>query len=149
MALEGIIESIRKARADIIANRETDALRIAFDLLSLIKLRIQTSGENAQNQKFAPYTPFTKRDRAKKGYQIGFVDYTQTGVFWAGIRPRIESATIVKAVVIIGPTDAYGSEVLVSAQTKRGNLLLASKEEIKVIEAVNLERVKNYLNFSK
>jgi len=147
MALEGVIESIRKAKADIIANRETDALRIGFDLLALVKLRIQTSGENSQNQKFAPYTPFTKRDRASKGYQIGFVDYTQTGRFWANIRPRIESSSIVEAVVIIGPTDAYGREVLTSAEPKRGNLLLASNDEIELVKQVNIERVKKYLNF--
>lgn len=147
MAFEGVLESIRKAKADIIANRETDGLRMAFDLLALVKLRIQTSGENADGGQLAPYTPFTKRDRASKGYQIGFVDYTQTGRFWGNIRPRVESATIVEAVIVIGPTDAYGRAVLDSAEPKRGNLLLASKEEIELVKKVNLERVKKYLKF--
>lgn len=147
MALEGVLESIRKAKADLIENRGKDALVIGFDLLALVKLRIQTSGKNFEGEPLAPYTPFTKRDRKSKGYQIGFVDYTQRGVFWAGIRPRIESANIVNAVVVIGPTDAYGQEVLNAAQPKRGNLLLASKEEIDIVNQANIERVKKYLKF--
>lgn len=147
MALEGVLESIRKAKADIIENRGKDALVIGFDLLALVKLRIQTSGKNFEGEPLAPYTPFTQRDRKSKGYQIGFVDYTQRGVFWAGIRPRIESANIVNAVVVIGPTDAYGQEVLNDAQPKRGNLLLASKEEIDIVKQANIERVKKYLKF--
>jgi hypothetical protein len=146
MALEGIIESIRKAKADIIRNREQDGLRIAFDVLALVKLRIQTSGVNSEGVKFAPYTPFTVRERRAGGYQVGFVDYTQTGRFWATIRPRVDASTIVSATIVIGPTDAYGREILIDAEPKRGNLLLASKEEIDFARKANIDRVTGYLN---
>lgn len=145
MAFEGIIESIRKAKADIIKNREQDGLRIAFDVLALVKLRVQTSGTNAAGEKFAPYTPFTVRERRKGGYQVGFVDYTQTGRFWASIRPRVEASDIFSVTVAIGPTDAYGREILDDAEPKRGNLLLASKEEIETARAANVQRVEKYL----
>lgn len=146
MALEGIIESIRKARADIAQNREQDGLRIAFDLLALVKLRVQTSGINAGGQPFAPYTLFTKRERTKGGYQVGFVDYTQTGRFWASIRPRVEDSSPFAVTIAIGPTDAYGREILDDAEPKRGNLLLASKEEIELARQANLQRVIGYIN---
>lgn len=146
MALDGIIGSIRKVSADITQNREKDGLRIAFDVLALVKLRVQTSGVNSEGQSFAPYTPFTKRERTKGGYQVGFVDYTQTGRFWASIRPRVEDSSPFAVTIAIGPTDAYGREILDDAEPKRGNLLLASKEEIEIARKFNFERISNYLN---
>jgi hypothetical protein len=77
---------------------------------------------------------------------VGFVDYTQTGRFWATIRPRVDASTIVSATIVIGPTDAYGREILIDAEPKRGNLLLASKEEIDFARKANIDRVTGYLN---
>jgi len=73
-----LLNAIKQAKADLIANRENDALKIAFDQVALTKLRIQSSGENAYGQKFPDYVPGYKRDRQKKGYQVEFVDLFQT-----------------------------------------------------------------------
>ena len=41
MALDKILDEIRRIKAELTANRQAEALRIAFDQLALTKLRIQ------------------------------------------------------------------------------------------------------------
>jgi hypothetical protein len=144
MAFEGIIQRIRQIKADIIQNRESDAMRIAFDLSALIKLRIQTSGQNSENTPFVPYTPFTVRERSAKGYQVGYVDFTQTGQFWANVRPRVESSNVFSATVVIEGDSARSKEIVQKAAPKRGNILQASKEEIALASEANKIRIQKY-----
>ena len=146
MAFEKLIERIRQIKADITANREADALRIGLDLTALIKLRIQTRGENAGGASFLPYTPFTKADRAAKGYQIGYVDFTQTGRLWASIAPRIESSDVFSATVVIEGRDQYSQDIIKKSAPKRGNITQASKEEIEFARRANRTRIEMYFN---
>lgn len=147
MAFEKLIERIRKIKADIINNREADALRIGLDLTALIKYRIQTRGQNADGAEFLPYTPFSKRMRAAQGYQIGFVDFTQTGRLWANIAPRIESSSVFSATVVIEGSEQRSKDLVQKFAPKRGNILKASKEEIALAENANRERIKKYITF--
>jgi hypothetical protein len=144
MALERIIERIRQIKADITNNREADALRIAFDLSALIKLRIQTSGQNADGSAFAPYVPPYAKSRAKAGYQVGFVDYTRTGRMFAAVRPRVESSNVFSATVVIEGGDQRSKDIIAGAVKKRGNILRASAEEIALAKQANRERVQSY-----
>lgn len=144
MALERIIERIRQIKADITNNREADALRIAFDLSALIKLRIQTSGQNADGSAFAPYVPPYAKSRAKAGYQVGFVDYTRTGRMFAAVRPRVESSNVFSATVVIEGGDQRSKDIIAGAVKKRGNILRASAEEIALAKEANRERVQSY-----
>lgn len=147
MAFEAIIERVRQIKADIIKNREAEVLKMALDGLALVKLRIQTKGQSADGPQFAPYVPSYAAERKKAGYQIGFVDYTRTGQFWASVRPQVETSNIFKTVVVIGATNARGSEILKGAEPKRGNLLQFSKDEIKLLEEMNQRRVAKYIKF--
>lgn len=147
MAFEAQIEKIRAIKAALSSNREADLLRIAFDLSALIKLRIQTSGQNFKNEPFVPYTPFTKRDRTKKGYQVGYVDFTQTGQLWASIGPRIVGATDTAATVSIESRNQRGKEILDKAEPKRGNILLPSLEELQIAREANTQRILKYIIF--
>ena len=146
MAFEAQIEKIRAIKAEIIRTQGQRALTIAFDLSALIKLRIQTRGENYQNAALPPYTPFTVRDRKKKGYQVGYVDYTQTGQLWASVGPRMISENNGIAVVVIESRNQRGKDILTKAEPKRGNLLLASQSEIKDAEDVYKNTLANLLN---
>lgn len=146
MAFEKLIERIRRIKADLTNNREADALRIGLDLTALIKLRIQTTGRDADLQAFVPYTPFTRRDRAIKGYQVGYVDFTQTGRLWANIAPRIESSNVFSATVVIEGRDKYSKDIIEKSAPKRGNITRASKEEIELARAANRSRIEKYFN---
>lgn len=145
MPFQRVIERIRQIKADIINNREADALRIALDQVALIKLRIQTSGESADGSKFSPYVPAYEKSRKNAGYQVGFVDFTRTGRFWAVVRPSVESSNVFSATVIIQATDERGQSIAKGAQKKRGNILNPSKEEIELVREANKRRLENYL----
>lgn len=133
MAFEEEIGIIRQIRADLNRTREQRVLQVAFDLSALIKLRIQSRGENYQGSPLPPYTPFTVRDRKAKGYQVGYVDYTQTGRLWASVSPRLVSSDDGGVTtVVIESREQRGKDILERAEPKRGNLLLASDEEIKL-----------------
>lgn len=147
MAFERILARIRQIKADIINNRERDMLRIALDQVALIKLRIQTSGKNANGNPFAPYDPNYSKQRQKAGYQVGFVDYTRTGQFWAGIRPRVVSSDIFQTTVQLESDNPRGEDILAGAEKKRGNLLTPSKEEIEFVRTANKKRLEGYLKF--
>jgi len=132
MAFEAEIESIRRIKADILGTGGKRLLTIAFDLSALIKLRIQTKGENAAGAKFVPYTALSKQLRKAAGYQIAFVDFTQTGQLWASVGPRLVSSANAVSTVVIESRNARGKEILDKAGTKRGNIREVSESETKI-----------------
>ncbi len=67
MALENILNRIRQIKNNLTFNREAEAMRMAFDQLALLKLRIQTKGQNSAEQPFAPYVPAYAKKAAKVG----------------------------------------------------------------------------------
>lgn len=139
------IDKIRLVREALINNREADLLRISLDLSALIKLRIQTKGENAQGNPFEPYTPYSKRLRKAAGYQIGFVDFTQTGQMWASIRPRVLAHSREETTVVLESGNTRGQEILVKQEPKRGNILTPNQAEIKIVTDANTRRILNRL----
>jgi len=147
MVLDSIIAKIRQIKADIISNREADALRIAFDLSALIKLRIQSSGQNAAGASFEGYVPPYAENRKKAGYQVGYVDFTRTGRLMANIRPRVENSNVFSATVVIEGADQRSKDIINGAYRKRGNILEASPAEIALAEEANQSRLKKYVIF--
>lgn len=147
MAFEAEIQQIRQLKSDLLRTQSQRVLAIAFDVSALIKLRIQTRGENSQNQSFPYYTPFTVRTRKAKGYQVGYVDYTQTGQLWASVGPRLVSEGDGKVSVVIESRNQRGKGILDKAVPKRGNLLLASEEELKIAQEAYTRSLEQVLNF--
>jgi hypothetical protein len=147
MSIRALIANIERAKSALIANRDNEALRIAFDLTALIKLRIQTEGKDADNKPFVPYDPDYAKERKGAGYQIAFVDFTRTGRLMANIRPRLESAERDRATVVIEGDSQLSKDILSGQARKRGNILRASKEERAMVEQANRERVLKYLTF--
>lgn len=147
MAFETEIQQIRQLKSDLLRTQAQRVLAIAFDVSALIKLRIQTTGENSQNQKLPYYTPFTVKSRKAKGYQVGYVDYTQTGQLWASVGPRLISDGGGLCKVVIESRNQRGKDILTKAEPKRGNLLLASDEELKIAQESYTRGIENVLNF--
>ena len=90
---------IRQNLADLRANRERELQIIGADLSTLIKLRIQGSGENYLNTKFSPYTAGYAKQRTKKGFQTSYVDFTRSGRMWASVYPDVQGNSAVMTVV--------------------------------------------------
>ena len=147
MSFEAKIEQVRAIKAAIASNREPDLLRIAFDLSALIKLRIQTTGQNFKNEPFRPYHPVSVRLRKKAGYQVGYVDFTQTGQLWASVGPRSLGGTETEATVVIESSNKRGQDIIKGAFLLRGNILLPSEEEIKFARQANIARITKRLTF--
>lgn len=141
MAFENLLARIRQIKSNLINDRENEALRIAFDQLALTKLRIQTKGQNFNEQPFAPYVPAYAKERQAAGYQVGYVDFTRTGRMWAAVRPRVESSSIFSATVVIEGADQRSKDIIAGAAKKRGNILQPSKSEIEFVRQANRERV--------
>ena len=146
MAFERVIERIRQIKADIINNREADALRIAFDITALVKLRIQTSGKDASGSAFADYVPAYAKQRKKAGYQVGYVDFTRTGRLFANIAPKVESSNAFSTVIVIEGSDKLSKDIIAGAARKRGNILAASESEIELARNANRSRLEKYFN---
>lgn len=135
---------IAKLRANLQAleeQRQTEVLRIALDATALLKLRIQTTGKNAEGQSFAPYTPGYTKQRQKKGAQTGYFDFTVTGRAMANIQPRVEANETGKTVVVIGARDQDNIDKIRGQFKKRGNILRLSQNEIQMVSDANRERL--------
>ncbi len=55
-SISAYIEVLRQRRAQIIAERRKAALQIGVEAIALVKLRIQTTGKNAENEQFKGYS---------------------------------------------------------------------------------------------
>jgi len=141
MAFERLLNRIREIKQNLIDDRESEVLRIALDQLALTKLRIQTKGQNSNEQPFAPYTEPYKKNRQKSGYQIGYVDFTRTGRLWANVQPRIIESNVFSATVQIEGQEQRSKDIIAGAQRKRGNILQPSKAEIELTRQANRRRV--------
>ncbi len=141
MAFEAILNRIREIKQNLIDDREAEVLRIAFDQLALTKLRIQTKGQDFNEQQFAPYTEAYKKNRQAGGYQIGYVDFTRTGRLWANVQPRIVASDVFSATVQIEGQEQRSKDIIRGAEKKRGNILQPSKAEIELTRQANNRRV--------
>lgn len=139
--MAGIIERLRQIKADLIANREAELMRIALDQIALVKLRVQSSGLNSNEVPFEDYTPDYKRSRAKAGYQVGYVDFTRTGKLWAGIVPVVVESSLYKTVIEFRANGERGEKILQGAKRKRGNITQPSKSEIQMARDANRQRI--------
>jgi len=146
-SIRDLINSLKEAKAQIIANREADALRIALDQVALVKLRIQSRGVNADGAKFEPYVPAYAKQRKNKGYQVEFVDFTRTGRLMASISPRVTSSSVFSATVVIGPDNPESEKILAGLSRKRGNILEPSEQELQIIREANRRRILKYFTF--
>lgn len=142
MAFEQTLNRIRQIRANLNANREARAMRIGFDLAALIKLRIQTKGQNSDEQQFAPYVPAYAKERKRSGYQVAIVDFTRTGRLWANVQPSVESVTATSVTVVIGGMSDYSKDIIKGAKRKRGNITQPTKGEIELARQANIEAVR-------
>ena len=114
-----IINRIRQIKHDLTANREADATRIALDQIALTKLRIQTTGQNSENQPFSPYVPPYAKQRQKAGYQVGYVDFTRSGRMWAAVRPFVVKSSVFSATIEIRGADQRAQDIIAGARAKK------------------------------
>jgi hypothetical protein len=141
MTARQIADRLRQNLNEYLSNEEKETARIAQDLLTQIKLRIQTSGKNSQGAAFVGYVPSYAKYRQKKGAQTGFVDLTMTGRLWANVKVETVQSEG-KTAFIIGPTNSENTAKLLGQLEKRGNVLIPTSDEITIALEANLERLR-------
>lgn len=150
MLLDDYIERIKQARERLIANRQSESLQIAQDILALVQYRVQQSGTNYLNASFAPYSPQRAQQRRETGRQTRYVDFTDTGELWRSIAPRISANSESATEVTIDARDSRNKEKLDKALTQprqnpRGNILMLSSDDIDDLTAAHGARIAKYL----
>jgi hypothetical protein len=148
MTIAEAIDRLRQAKAEIVRDRERDVLRIALDQVALMKLRVQGTGIQDNLLPFAPYSPSYAKERASRGYQIGFVDYTRTGQMFASVTPRVTESSVFTATVVIESNNERGQTIIRAAFRRNGRLLTAnSKAELEQVRRWNRQRILSKLRF--
>lgn len=146
MLARDYIRRIRENLQRLNQQRDQEALKIMLDATAVLKLRIQTTGIDAQGRAFAPYVPGYAKRRQRGGLQTGYVDFTVTGRLWANVQPRVEESGAGHTVVIIGARDEGNKDKLRGAVKKRGNILRLSQAEIALVSDANRERINKLFN---
>ena len=145
MTLSQWIERMEQRIERLFESRTTEGLRIASDMLALVQLRVQSSGQNYQGSQFAPYTTQYSKTRQKAGYQTNYVDFTRTGEMWRNIRPEVIRNSRSETTIEITARTQRNQDILRGARGKRGNILLPSESEIDTVREANRKRVLNIL----
>ena len=145
MTSEEFIARLEQTRQNLINQRPQEVLIMSFDLLALIKSRIQARGEDYKGGQFAPYTLGYKKTRDKGGYQTGYVDLTVSGRMWANTRPEITDNSDDSTSVEIKGGNNLTQAKLSGQFSKRGNVLTPSKGELILVQQVNYERLRKAL----
>jgi hypothetical protein len=132
------------------ANAAQECLVITDDLLALTRLRVNTEGRDSTGARFSPYSPGYAKQRAKRGRQTAFVDFSDTGALWAAIRATVESRSAGSVTVVITARDALSQDKLAGAlgtpkARPRGNILVPSAGELALAERANRARIAKYL----
>ena len=146
MTPEEFAQRLDQVKTIIIANRQTDALKIAADLKALIQLRIQTSGNDSQGQRFSPYTTaYAKYGRNAQGYQSEYFDFTRTGRAFSNISPQVTDQS--RNITVVQVTGRSNETLLKLAGQvkKRGNILTPSSSEIDITSKANAQRILKYI----
>lgn len=135
---------------EMVASRARETLAITFDLYQQGRFRINTRGQDYTGQQFYPYSPGWAKDRKKRGRQVAFVDFNDSGRLEASVRPKVLSATPVSNVIELSASGADNNAKLLGALNTpkakpRGNILIPSAQEIANAADANRRRIEKYL----
>jgi len=143
------LAKMEERKLAFIAARERECLQLALDLQALVQLRIQTSGTNSQGAAFVGYSPGWEKNRQRRGRQVNYFDFTDTGSAWRSITPRVILNTPDTTVVETKARDQLNQTKLNAPRTAprsrpRGNILVPDATEIADINAANGQRIIKY-----
>jgi hypothetical protein len=144
-SIKDLINAVKKGTQAMIDNRQTDALRIAFDQLALIKLRVQSRGERPDGSAYTPpYSVAYKKERTRAGFQTDYIDFTRTGRMFADVRPNVVDSNLISTTVEIKASLPNEQKKLEVNTTRRGAIIESSPDEIKLVRDANIQRIKSY-----
>lgn len=150
MDAKTFVQQQRALLASMEANAERECLIIANDLLALTRLRVNTQGLDSDGGQFASYSPQWARDRQRRGRQVAFVSFSDTGALWGAVAAKVEASSPGSVTVVITARDALSQDKLAGALVEpkrkpRGNILVPTDDEIDLAAEANRQRVAAYI----
>lgn len=144
MSLVNFISNLKKIKEKLIETRPAQAVRIGSEVSKDIRKRIQSSGEDSTGGLFEGYTPEYSKRKSKKGLNIDYFDFTDTGTSWNNIGAQLISDGDGKAEVSITSDDPETQKKLSGQLKKRGNILKMNQAERKKLSDLNRNRILNF-----
>lgn len=145
VSIRQYIDRLIAAKNSLIASRVDEVMKITLDVNALLKIRIQSRGEDYSGAKFEPYTPGYARTREKAGFQIAHVDLTRSGKTMASIMPVVQESSIFATVIIIQGADEQSRAIIRGLSKKRGDILRYSETELALARSANRQRILKHL----
>lgn len=142
MGLKERANEIQRLVAEVQAEQADEALQIGFDLLGLIKARVQQNGLNAEGNQFSDYSPaYARRGRAELGYQTNYKDFTRTGKLLAEANAQVEGQSGATVQVSIGPTGQLNIDKTAGALKQGDEIFRTSQAERDLVMRAYAQRI--------
>jgi len=152
MTLPEYVRRMAKAVKKLRETKTERAVGVAGDVMAQVKRRLQTKGEDADGASFVAYSKLYAAERARKGFQTGFVDFTRSGRMLNSINPSVERDGRFNTIVVLKAGNKEDADKLKGQATRadgtelRGNILRPSKKELAFAIKIWRERALKIIN---
>ena len=149
MSPDEFLEQWAALREELTNNRSRDVLLVAHESLALIRLRVQSSGIDADGQSFGFYSAQYEKERERRNLRTDFIDLTATGGMWRELEITIEADEEEISTALVQGRTTRAIDLLEYNSDRYGDLLrLSDDEEDKVTKAYferKIELIQNFL----
>ena len=149
MSPDEFLEQWAALREELTNNRSREVLLVAKESLALIRLRVQSSGIDADGQSFGFYSAQYEKERERRNLRTDFIDLTATGGMWRELEVTIEADEEEISTALVQGRTTRSIDLLEYNSDRYGDLLrLSDDEEDKVTKAYferKIELIQNFL----
>ena len=149
MSPDEFLEQWAALREELTNNRSREVLLVAHESLALIRLRVQSSGIDADGQSFGFYSAQYEKERERRNLRTDFIDLTATGGMWRELEVTIEADEEEISTALVQGRTTRAIDLLEYKSDRYGDLLqLSDDEEDKVTKAYferKIELIQNFL----
>jgi hypothetical protein len=149
MSPEEFLEQWAALREELTNNRSREVLLVAHESLALIRLRVQSSGIDADGQSFGFYSAQYEKERERRNLRTDFIDLTATGGMWRELEVTIEEDEEEISTALVQGRTTRAIDLLEFNSDRYGDLLrLSDDEEDRITKAYferKIELIQNFL----
>ncbi len=149
MSPDEFLEQWAALREELTNNRSREVLLVAHESLALIRLRVQSSGIDADGQSFGFYSAQYEKERERRNLRTDFIDLTATGGMWRELEITIEADEEEISTALVQGRTTRAIDLLEYNSDRYGDLLqLSDDEEDRITKAYferKIELIQNFL----
>jgi hypothetical protein len=140
--IQDFLDKLEETKDDLIKNAVSDLLTVSLDAIGLIRLRLGTTGLNADGNNFSPYSPRWSRNRQERGRDITKKNFIDTGQLLRSltVKPQADGS------VIIEPRTQDDINKLAGASLQNDFPIRLSAKEIEALQQSYITRKLNRLS---